>query len=116
MARLSSPRIVHPEQEIVQAFDVVLDDHLHVDDVQVAANHQGFGGKGIAGAGLVAAETQFHAAGFGHPHHIPVAHRGGPPPLQALLGYRRALHRAKETPGGVFAGADGINASAGPRR
>ena len=106
--------VVDAEQVVVEAFDVVLDDHLDVDDVEVAANHQGFGREGVAGAGGVAAETEFHTAGFGDADDVPVADGGGPPPLETFLGYRSALDGAKEAAGGVFTGADGIDAGGRP--
>ena len=107
-------RIKDPEQEVVQIPDVVLDHHLNVDDVQVAADHLRFHGYGRNGAALTAAETQFHPAGLHRLHNVSVAHWRRPPPVQSGLGDRAALRGAEQPQGGLLARAYGVDSGGGP--
>ena len=107
--------VVHPKQIVVQILDVVLHHHLDVDDVQVAADHLGFDRhRGVGAAAFAAAETELHPARLHHLHHIAVADRGRPPPMQAGVGDRVGLGRAEKPQRGLLAGADGVDAGGGP--
>ena len=84
--------IVHFEQEARQIFHVVLHHHPHIDDVQVAADHQGFVWDRGVGDPFAPAEPQFHASYLVDQKHVLFTHRPGPPPVEAGFRYRRFLH------------------------
>ena len=118
--------VVHLEQKAPQVLDVVLDHHLHVDDVQVAADHQPFQGDGHVGNSLVSAgaEPQLHASGLGYFPPVLLAYGSGPPPVESRLSdYSRHLNTGRkshpadlaETPlRHLLAGADPVDACANP--
>src|ERR687892_574062 len=104
----------YPEQEVVEALDVVLHYHLYVDGVKVAGDHQRLGRDRCRGGIRVAAEPQLHAADLSHQHHISLPYRSRPPPVQPFLVYWRALNGAEEAQGGVLTRADGVDSGGQP--
>ena len=106
--------VVHLEEEIGQVLDVVLDHHLYVDDVQVAANHLGFHGHRCVGHSVTAPEPKFQAAHQVGPHNVFVAERSGPPPVQPVLCHGSCLGLSEHPEHGLLTGTGRIDPSGCP--